>query len=113
MEKNRTKIEAGAPASGKHVDAMLGLQVFMQDEPDGEDAAQGLSPANVRFGSKADMCAAKRHVRFTPNSDRESGFRQNVMSALPPKADMCGAVRMSSAARTGSVIDPDNSRYRN
>jgi hypothetical protein len=29
--------------------------------------------ANVRFGSKADICSAKRHVRFTPNSDRESG----------------------------------------
>ena len=23
---------------------------------------------NVRFGSKADMCSAKRHVRFTPKS---------------------------------------------
>ena len=24
---------------------------------------------NVRFGSKADICGAKRHVRFTPKSD--------------------------------------------
>src|SRR5215813_8601593 len=47
---------------------------------------------NVRFGSKADICAAKSHVRFTPNSDRESGFPQTLMSALPPKADMCGAL---------------------
>jgi len=46
---------------------------------------------NVRFGSKADMCGAKRHVRFTPNSDRESRHPQTVMSALHPKADMCGA----------------------
>jgi hypothetical protein len=45
----------------------------------------------VRFGSKADVCSAKRHVRFTPNSDRGSGFPQEVMSALPPKADMCEA----------------------
>jgi hypothetical protein len=29
---------------------------------------------NVRFGSKADICAAKSDVRFTPKSDRESGF---------------------------------------
>ena len=29
--------------------------------------------ADVRFGSKADMCAAIGHVSFTPNSDRESG----------------------------------------
>ena len=48
-------------------------------------------PADVRFGSKADMCGAKRHVRFTPNSDREIGFPQTVMSALPPIADMRGA----------------------
>jgi hypothetical protein len=38
------------------------------------------------------MCVAKNDVRFAPNSDRESGFPQTVMSALPPKADMCGAV---------------------
>jgi hypothetical protein len=24
--------------------------------------------SNVRFGSKADICSAKAHVRFTPNS---------------------------------------------
>jgi hypothetical protein len=29
---------------------------------------------DVRFGSKADICAAKSDVRFTPNSDRKSGF---------------------------------------
>jgi hypothetical protein len=48
-------------------------------------------PADVRFGSKADICIAKSHVRFAPNSDRESEFLQRVMSALPPKADMCSA----------------------
>jgi hypothetical protein len=26
---------------------------------------------DVRFGSKANMCAAKGHIRFTPNSDRK------------------------------------------
>src|SRR5262249_22563266 len=39
------------------------------------------------------MCGAQAHVRFTPESDRESVFPQKVMSALPPKADMCGATR--------------------
>jgi hypothetical protein len=33
------------------------------------------SAVDVRFGSKADICAAIRHVRFTPDNDRESGFR--------------------------------------
>jgi hypothetical protein len=47
---------------------------------------------DVRFGSKADIRDAKSHVRFTPNSDRESKIPQNVMSALPPKADMCSAL---------------------
>src|SRR5262245_27146938 len=27
---------------------------------------------NVRFGSKADICSAKRHVRFTPESRRQA-----------------------------------------
>jgi len=40
----------------------------------------------------ADMYAAKRHICFTPNSDRESEIPQKVMSALPPKADMCSAL---------------------
>ncbi len=38
------------------------------------------------------MCSAKGHVRFTPNSDHESAFAHKVMSALPPKADMCSAI---------------------
>lgn len=32
------------------------------------------------------------NVRFTSDSDRESGFPQTVMSALHPKADACGAL---------------------
>ena len=39
--------------------------------------------SHVRFGSKGDICSAKRHVRFTPNSDRESEIPKKVMSALP------------------------------
>src|SRR5262249_51824082 len=39
--------------------------------------------ANVRFGSKPDMCAAKRRVCFTRNSDRESEIPQKAMSASP------------------------------
>ena len=33
-------------------------------------------PPDVRFGSKADICAAKRHVRFAPNSDRKADSRK-------------------------------------
>src|SRR5262249_17882989 len=43
--------------------------------PAKSDALKGVigSHSDVRFGSKADMCGAARHVRFTSNSDRESG----------------------------------------
>jgi hypothetical protein len=44
----------------------------------------------------------KTHVRFTPNSDRESGFPQTVMSALPRKADMYGAL---ADVRFGPIAD--------
>jgi hypothetical protein len=43
---------------------------------------------DVRFGSEADICAAISDVRIAPNSDRESGLSQAVMSALSPKADI-------------------------
>jgi len=58
--------------------------------------------ADVRFGSKVDMCSAIPDVRFTPNSDRKSRHAQMVMSALPPKADMCGA---TSDVRFGPKAD--------
>jgi len=38
-----------------------------------------LGPADVRFGSEADICVATSHVRSTPNSDHESEFRQNAI----------------------------------
>src|SRR5262249_31942269 len=40
----------------------------------------------------ADFPQCNRHVRFPPNSARETGLSQPAMSALPPKADMCGAL---------------------
>ena len=56
------------------------------------DSARYVAGSDVRFGSKADMCAAKSDVCFTPNSDRESGLPQKAMSALASKADMCTAL---------------------
>jgi hypothetical protein len=56
------------------------------------DQATTREVAHVRSGSLADICSAKGHVRFAPNSDRKSGFPQTAMSALPLKADMCGAL---------------------
>jgi hypothetical protein len=63
----------------------------------------GFAPwQHVRFGSKADICSAPTHVRFTLNSDRKSGFLHKVMFALPPKADVCGAL---AHVRFGPIAD--------
>ena len=45
------------------------------------------------LGQKRTYAVHNRMSALPPNSDRESGFPQKVMSALPPKADMCGATR--------------------
>jgi len=42
----------------------------------------------VRFGSEADMCSAKGHVRFTPESDRESGHAANGHVCFTPKSGL-------------------------
>ena len=71
---------------------------------------------NVRFGSKADMCNATGHVRFTPNSDHESRHAAMVMSALHPKADMCSApynVRYGPIADIGSTSDEHSDARQN
>jgi hypothetical protein len=41
---------------------------------------------HVRFGSKADICGATAHVRFTPNIDRESGFSAQGHVCVTPEA---------------------------
>jgi hypothetical protein len=41
---------------------------------------------DVRFGSKADICAAKSDVCFAPNSDRESGFPANDHVRFTPNS---------------------------
>src|SRR5512135_1729759 len=51
---------------------------------------------NVRFGSKADICGATSHVRFTPDNDRESDFSQKVVSALPRKRTCAAQLGMSA-----------------
>jgi len=63
---------------------------------------------DVRFGSKADICAAKSDVRFTPNSDRESEIPQKAMSALPPRADIRGCGSFGSYKKTPKPGGPRN-----
>ena len=59
----------------------------------------------VRFGSKADMCIGKNHVRFPPNSDRESDFSQKSMSALTPKQTCAAQSGMSAKGQKQICIE--------
>ena len=100
---------AGCRASD-NFDETSPAHVTLRNEVKDDASFRSLSDwgGNVRFGSKADMCSALGHVRFTPNSDRESGHRQTVMSALSPKADMCGAqahVCFGPIADIGPALD--------
>jgi hypothetical protein len=57
--------------------------------------------SDVRFGSQADMCSAKRHVRFTPNSGHSafiisSARTSNVAGTSRPHL----AVRLSKSHMT-------------
>ena len=45
---------------------------------------------------KADMCSAKGRVRFTPDSDRESGFPKTV-NPLYPRKQTCAVQPVMSA----------------
>jgi hypothetical protein len=47
------------------------------------------APMNVRFGSKADIRAAKRHVRFAPESGREKA-RYGIIVAILKKTSDAG-----------------------
>jgi len=67
---------------------------------DGHFAWQQSPRPNVRFGSKADIGAYTRHVRFTP----KSGHWLSVLGCpLVPKADICAAANsrysITSSAR--------------
>jgi len=69
--------------------------------------------AHVRFGSKADMCSAQAHVRFTPNSDRESGipakscllYPQSRTCAVQEGMSALGQKRTHALQQKGSLFD--------
>jgi hypothetical protein len=60
---------------------------------------------NVRFGSKADMCTAIGHVRFTPNSDSKSGLPQKVMSACVVQIRMSALGQKTDMRRAAAIVD--------
>src|SRR5215813_2279046 len=53
---------------------------------------QGRKIVFQQYRSKADICSAKRHVRFTPESDIDCVFRH---VRFRPIADIAGTIRSS------------------
>jgi hypothetical protein len=95
--KEQCEHELTEGTAAEHFREFCPNTVSLDDLLDQRDVMYCLQPnkralhGHVRFGSEADMCAAIRRVRFTPNSDGESRHLPRGMSALPSKADMCGA----------------------
>jgi len=54
---------------------------------------------HVRYGSKADICAATSHVRSTPNSDRESVIPQKSCLLYPWKRTCAAQLVMSAVGQ--------------
>ena len=56
------------------------------------------SGTHVRFGSKADMCSARRDVRFTPDCDRKSRHRLTgpmLLSSATEEYESCKTMQTS------------------
>src|SRR5215510_9261317 len=49
---------------------------------------------DVRFGSKPDICTAKRHVRFTPNSDTDCVFRHVCFGPIADIQSLLASLRI-------------------
>ena len=68
-----------------------------------EEDVSPLDVANVRFGSKADMCGARRHVRITPESGHLRCKSQCPLSANSGHPPIRSPRRRERAAVGGTV----------
>ena len=62
--------------------------------------------SDVRFGSLADICAAKNDVRFTPDSDRKSRHAANGHVCFRPESGRVQCTALGQKRTSGPV---DNS----
>jgi hypothetical protein len=59
------------------------------------------------LGHKRTYAPPTSDVCFTPDSDHESGHVPMVMSALPPKADVCSATAHVCYGPKADIAPPD------
>jgi hypothetical protein len=74
----------------RHCDTLMSALIactWHDTNPDtsaeGMDVGRGVTPADVHFGSKADMCSAQADVRFTPNSGQQFTTPDLVLGVRP------------------------------
>src|SRR5262245_18921789 len=88
-----------ACAKAKTTPTSASMQLIKSENFDQRNGVQRPICVAENLGGACPLWVTSGHMRrkspcrFTPNSDRESGLPAKVMSALPPKADMCGATR--------------------
>jgi hypothetical protein len=66
--------------------------------------------SDVRFGSKADICAATSHVRFTPESDRESGHSSTTETFRASATSFRVGVLDNDFFRTKKFLMPEKAQ---
>jgi hypothetical protein len=54
---------------------------------------------HVRFGSKADICTAPTHVRFTPNSDRKGEIPKKAVQLVIPERNLAASEAIAVSKR--------------
>jgi hypothetical protein len=67
-------------------------------------------PADVRFGSKADICSAKRHVRSTPESRHVQCIRRCPLCANSGHRQ---SHSITSSAREKMLNIPEEAHFNN
>jgi hypothetical protein len=63
-------------------------------------------PIDVRFGSKADICNANRHVRFTPNSGHVQCNGPRPLSANSGHTAIHSITSSALASSVGGTVRP-------
>jgi hypothetical protein len=85
----RLFFETNLTVDAKIIEAKLncgGAFTGLRREHGNMPSGHNIPEAYVRFGSLADICSAKGHVRFAPNSNRESGFPANGHVRFTPES---------------------------
>src|SRR5262245_53586365 len=80
----------------------MGHRIVENEQTEREHSDRWFCSINVRFGSKADICSAPAHVRFTPESGR---VRRNQGCPLWAKSGLLHRSKRDLYSITSSARD--------